>query len=721
MNNFVEVFTAASHHNVLALVAQIAVLLFTARLFGEVAQRLGQPAVIGELLAGITLGPSCLGNIFPFIVGYIIPAKPVQGYLLESIGLIGAMFLLLITGLETDLNLIRRHARTAIGVSLGGILITFSSGFVLGLSLPDNLVASPEGRLIFSLFMATTLAISAIPVLAKILMDLKLMRWNVGQTMIASGMLDDTIGWIMLSVVAGLASGKIVSALTIFSAVGKVFLFLLFSFTLGQWIVKKSIDFVQDHGISQDRLLTLVVVLTFTWGSLTQSLHLEPILGAFIMGIILGRMPRLPQSVHQKLQSIALGIFAPIFFAVAGLKVNVLNLCTPPLLRVALLVIIVASAGKIVGTYLGARIVGGKDRWTSLCFGAGLNARGAMEIIIATIGLSLGILTQEMFSIIVLMAMATSIMAPFMLRWVISHVKPAEEETKRLQQEKLEETSSIGRIHRVLVPVRSRESFHQSNVTQVIKSRLLQNIGKSTPLSITLLSVDKNVYRNKNTAYLNDLTALFPKHEVVKKAVDSLDVINTILDEAQKDYDLLVLGASEKDADSNHLFSKIIDSVINLSPCLTAVVHADKLVADWAPKNILVPTNGSFAAKRAVEFSFLIPSSEKETVTIFNVIEKNIWRYDAKDEIFQRQLKVAEHMVEDLKELAEAKGIHAMAEVQSGPEPETIILNAAKKKNIDLIILGTDVRPASNRLFLGPRVEYIIKNAPCPVIILNSP
>jgi Kef-type K+ transport system membrane component KefB len=136
-----DIFTAASHHDVLVLLFQLALLLFAARALGEIAQRLGQPSVVGEILAGILLGPSFLSSLIPALGEWIVPQTDVQGYLLEVVSLIGAIFLLLITGLETDLALIRRHARTAIGVSYGGILVTFSSGFALGMLLPDFLLA----------------------------------------------------------------------------------------------------------------------------------------------------------------------------------------------------------------------------------------------------------------------------------------------------------------------------------------------------------------------------------------------------------------------------------------------------------------------------------------------------------------------------------------------------------------------------------------------------
>jgi Kef-type K+ transport system membrane component KefB len=723
MNGTVEIFTAASHQDILALITQIAVLLFTAKLFSEIAQRLGQPSVIGELLAGIILGPSCLGKILPFIHGIVIPATPVQGYLLEAVALIGVMFLLLITGLETDLNLIRRHAKTALGVSFGGILVTFSSGFILGQFLPDFLLTAPDKRTIFSLFIATAMSISAIPVIAKVLMDLNLMRRDIGQIIIAAGMSDDTIGWILLSIVAGLAGGQIISTSTVIGSVGTVLIFIIGSFLIGRWLVKKVLVFVQDEMISHDRLLTLAVVLTFIWGSLTQALHLEPVLGAFVMGILLGQMPRFPQGAHEKLRSIAIGIFSPIFFAVAGLKVNVLNLLQPDLLVIALIVIMIAVVGKVTGTYLGARLIGKKEHWTALSFGAALNARGAMEIIVATIGLSLGILTQEMFSIIVLMAMVTSLMAPSALRYVLRHVKPGKEELDRLKKEELAKESPFGNIHRVLVPVRRRRLADKIDSAQMIKSRILQKISKKTSLSITLLTVDRKKHKTENLKFLKELGELFPDQELTTKAVESRDTLNTILDEAQKDYDLLLLGGSEHRQNEDHLFSRHIDSVVSLSPIITMVVQSREVPQDWSPKNILVPTNGSLASKNAAQLAFLMCSEGNETVGFLNVLEKDVrrsWRDEINDAAFKRQMETSLRIVEELRGLAETMGVKATVAAEVGTEPETVIAEIAKRDKFDLIILGTDVRPASERLFLGPRVEAILKTAPCPVVVLNS-
>lgn len=719
------VFTAAEHHDVLVLVIQIGILLLSARGLGELAQRFNQPAVVGEIMAGILLGPSLLSGALPFLGEWIIPQTEVQGYLIEVVSLIGAMFLLLITGLETDIKLVKRHAKTAIGVSYGGITVTFATGFLLGQYLPDFLLADTDERLVFSLFVATAMSISAIPVIAKVLMDLNLMRRDIGQTILAAGMSDDTTGWIMLSVVAGLASGEAVTAGSVLEIVVSVLAFMLISFTIGRWLVRKLLIFVQDEIKSNDALLTLVVVLTFLWGAITQALNLEAVLGAFVMGILFGMMPRLPEDVIHKLESIALGIFAPIFFAVAGLKVNILNLFEPTLILITLIVIAIATLGKVAGTYIGARIIGKKDHWTSLSFGAGLNARGAMEIIIATIGLRLGILSQDMFSIIVVMAMATSLMAPTALRWVLKRVVIGKEEEERLKQEEMAAESLVAGIHRVLLPVRRRDSLPTSQAIQTVEAQILELMGQKTNLSLTLFTVGNEGKKSECEDYLNECAELFNQQEIVTKVVENKKAGNAILDEAQKDYDLLVLGGTEHQggAEHSHLFSPLIDYLVRVAPCPTLIVQSAETNEDWNPERILVPTNGTIASKNAADLGFFIARSDnRREVTVLNIVfdehEKSPWhiRKDKKENL----MNISQDIVSELKELGEAMEVKTQAIVERAETPEQGIGDFSKDNNIDLIILGTNVRPGTHRLYLGPRIENILEKTVCPVLIFNT-
>jgi Kef-type K+ transport system membrane component KefB/nucleotide-binding universal stress UspA family protein len=715
-----EPFTSAPHHDVLLLLVQITLLLFAARAMGEVARRLGQPSVVGEIMAGILLGPSLLSGLVPGLGAWIVPHGALGGYLLEVVSLLGALLLLLITGLETDLGLIRQHARTAIGVSFGGILVTFTSGFALGWYLPDELLAQAgEGhRLVFALFVATAMSISAIPVIAKVLMDMDLMRRDVGQTIIAAGMSDDTIGWMMLSIVAGLAGTGVVTGGAVFQAVGSVVLFMAVSFTLGRWLVKRALDYVQDEVRSPDRLVTLVVVLTFAWAAVTQALGLEAVLGAFVMGILFGQMPRLPQDVHHKLITLSLAVFTPIFFAVAGLKVNVRALLEPRLFLIALLVIAVASGGKIVGTYLGARLIGRRDHWTALSFGAGLNARGAMEIIIATIGLELGILSQDMFSIIVVMAMATSLMAPPALRWVLARVTPEAQELERLRREELAAGSLIAGVHRVLLPVRRRPT---GDPVHSLEARLLERLGRHDPLSLTLLTVGEPGGEAAGMEFLNHLAPRFPTPELSRKAIASQDAARDILEEAQKDYDLLILGATERKQRIDAVFHPIVDRLVRLSPCPTLVVKGGgpPVDDDWSPKRILVPTNGSLAARQAAELAFRL-ADENDVVVILNVVRSSQDPHRAMRGGEEHRFGTAQAIVKDLAEMGQAQGVRTLPLVRIGTEADEVILEVAADIGAGLCVLGTDVRAGSDRLFLGPRVEQVLDGASCPVLVFNA-
>jgi nucleotide-binding universal stress UspA family protein len=554
-------------------------------------------------------------------------------------------------------------------------------------------------------------------------MDMNLMRRDIGQTILAAGMSDDTIGWILLSIVAGIAAGDAVTAGTVFTTVASVLAFLIISFTLGRWMVRKLLIYVQDEVISSDRLLSLVIILAFLWGAITQLLNLEAILGAFVMGIIFGMMPRLPEDVIDKLESLALGIFAPVFFAVAGLKVNIINLFDPTLIIITIIVIGVATLGKVVGTYTGARFFGKKDHWTSLSFGAGLNARGAMEIIIATIGLRLGILSQDMFSIVVVMAIATSLMAPIALRWVLSKVTIGEEEQKRLAKEELEADSLVADIHRVLLPVRTRRTTKgQEKFIQSTEAQILELIGQDSSISLTLYTVAKDKDKTECEAYLDELAGYFNLDEIVKKVVTSDRPGDAIVDEAKKDYDLVVLGATEQSEDHSHLFSPIVDFITRFSPCPTLIVQAGAIAKGWEPERILVPTNGSTESRNAAELAFFIAKSDRnKEVIALNVITNDLTPVQkSKEAYIETRKRFANEAVNELKNLGEAFEVKTEALVRQGSSVEEVITEMAASNAIDLIVVGTNVRPGSNRLYLGPRVENILQMASCPVIVFNT-
>jgi Kef-type K+ transport system membrane component KefB len=698
-----ETFSAASHQEVLQLVVQIAVLLATARFLGGLAQRLGQPQVVGEILAGVVLGPSLLSGLVPWIGEWVLPQTEAQGFMLEVVALIGVMLLLILTGLETDIALIRRRIGVAFGVAVGGLAVPFATGLLLGFALPDDLLVDPSDRTVFALFLATALSISAIPVLAKILMDLDLMRREFGQTVLAAGMIDDITG-----LVTALASAESLSLGSVAQTAAMVGIFIVATVTVGKFLVGRGLDLIQDRFRGRDLILTLVVVLAFGWGALSQALRLEPVIGAFAIGILFGRLSRLPTDVVHKLEGMALAVFAPIFFAVAGLKVNLSSILEPGLLVVALLVIVVATFGKVAGAYAGARWISGQEHWSALAYGAGLNARGAVEIIIATIGLSLGILTTEVFSIIVLMAVVTSLMAPSALRYCLARVAPAVEEETRLAREDMLKNSFLSGLRRVLVPVRPR--IGQVG-TQTIQAVLVARLGQSRDISTTLLAVAGDQDRVMAGAYVSSLRAVFRDQGTRTRIVSSHDPVETILAEAEADYDLLVIGTPTMSPSQDSVFGSVIDDLIKLSKTPTLVVRGENVPDDWSPTRIVVPANASTSSRNAADLAFAIAGSDA-LVTGIHVVTPT--------RLAGMRPSIALDVTADFEIVATRMGQHVQTEVREAEDVETGILDAIEELEADLLVLGTSVRAGTTRLHLGPRVEYLTRLAPCPVVILNT-
>ena len=401
-----------TEHQLLLFWVQLFVLLVGARGLGALARRLGQPQVIGELTAGLLLGPSVLGHIAPDVFQWLFPADPVQRSLLSGVAWLGVLLLLVVTGFETDLTLVRRMGRATARVALGSLLIPVAFGIVLGFSMPAAFVgdAAAADRTVFALFMGTALGISALPVLAAVLTQLGLMRRSIAQAMIAAAMVDDLAGWTLLGVSARLAQSGRVGLDQVAITLAGMALFATFAFTLGQrgidWLLRR----LRQRRSGPRGALTVAVAAALAAGCATQALGLEAVLGAFVAGIVLGRSKFQHDENFTLLDRLTGSFLAPVFFSTAGLRVDLSLLAEPHVALWGVGVLLAASISKFGGAYLGGWFAGLPVR-ERLALGAGLNARGAVEIVVATVGLSIGVLNGASYAVVVLMAMATSIAA----------------------------------------------------------------------------------------------------------------------------------------------------------------------------------------------------------------------------------------------------------------------------------------------------------------------
>jgi Kef-type K+ transport system membrane component KefB len=410
-----------TEEQLLRFLLEVVVLFVAARVGGELAVRVHLPSHIGELVMGIVLGPSLFGVIWPEAFDWLFPADPSQRALLDVVGWIAVILLVLLAGLETRLGIMRRAGRAAIGASVGGFVLPFAVGFALGLAAPEALVPSSIGGPLFATFIATAMSISAIPVIARILSDLDLYRTAVGMVILAAALASDVLGWIIVSLVSGWAGdteGPSVSSIVLWTAV-----FLVAGYLVGRPVVAACMRLARERLRMPFAEPAMMLLLVFAGAAATQAIGIHLVLGALVIAILIGRTQRGPSSAVDGVTSIAMGFFAPLFFAYTGLKVDLTTL-DGAALAFGAAAVVVACAGKVVGGGIGAR-AGGLPTWEALAVGFGLNARGAMELVIATIGLSIGVLTEASYAILVLIAVVTTIMAAPTLRWCMRRAGPA--------------------------------------------------------------------------------------------------------------------------------------------------------------------------------------------------------------------------------------------------------------------------------------------------------
>lgn len=415
-------------HSLLLFLLQVSLLLLLAILLGRLAARVGLPAIVGELSAGVLVGPSLLGWLTPDLSSWLFPAVPDQAHLLDAVGQIGVLLLVGLTGVEMDMGMIRRRGATAARISVAGLVIPLGLG--IGLGYPLAALLDIEGdTAVFALFLGVAMCVSAIPVIAKTLMDMRLMHRNVAQLTLASGMVDDAVGWFLLSIVSALAIGGLTGA-KVALALAYLVLVVLLAVLVGRPLVRTVLRLSRG---SAEQTAAIAAVLILLAAAGTQALGLEAVFGAFLCGMLIGSGGESVRARTAPLRTVVLAVLAPVFFATAGLRIDLRALAHPMILAAAAIVLCTAIVGKFAGAYLGARL-SRLTRWEALALGAGMNARGVIEVIVAMVGLRLGILNTATYTIVVLVAVVTSIMAPPLLRIAMKRVDvtPEEEARRRL-------------------------------------------------------------------------------------------------------------------------------------------------------------------------------------------------------------------------------------------------------------------------------------------------
>ncbi|SFQ25538.1 cation:proton antiporter [Parafilimonas terrae] len=394
-----------SSEEVLNFLIIVSVILAAARILGEICKKLKQPAVIGEIFAGILLGPSLFGAFFPNTFQHVFISQPRSYAAFDGLANVGIILLMFIAGFEVDLKQIRKQGKQAASISILGLIFPFMLGFATVYFFYDNLFSSAESnRGIAAMFFGTALSITALSVIAKILLDMDMLRSKIGNLILTAAMINDFLGWILFSIIIQLMNtGKQEGS---FTSVSMVLLYTGVLLTIGRWLVDK-ILMIASKFFSIGVMITLAVCLCLLSAVLTEFLGVRGIFGAFIMGVAVGDSKFFPEKLQQILHQFVINIIAPLFFASIGLRVNFIANFN---IEIILITVLIASVAKIIGSGIGGRISGlSKNESNIIAFG--MNARGSQEIVLGALALQAKIIDEQVFVALIVMTIVSILIA----------------------------------------------------------------------------------------------------------------------------------------------------------------------------------------------------------------------------------------------------------------------------------------------------------------------
>jgi Kef-type K+ transport system membrane component KefB/mannitol/fructose-specific phosphotransferase system IIA component (Ntr-type) len=402
-----------SGNDIVVLFLGIALMLGTGRVLGELFRRVRLPAVVGEILAGICIGPSLLGRIAPDFFQWIFPAGTRGSTAMEAIVYMGVVFLLLVAGLEVDLSTVLKQGRSVFAMSAFNIALPFALGFGLALFAPGLFGRGDD--IVLALFIGVALSITALPIIAKILLDMRLFHTDFGMLVLASAMINDLFGWIVFSVIVQLAStgafdvGSVAKTALLSIAVAVTIL------TAVRALINQALPWIERHTEWPGGVIAFVVSIGLVCSAVTEAIGIHAIFGAFLAGIAIGDSPHLREHTKDIINQFINNIFAPLFFVSIGLRVDFLSNFDPVL---TLILIALAFGGKFAGSLIGGRLAGVPLR-DSLLTGSAMSALGAMGIIIGIMALRFGIIPESTYVSIVIMALATSMLSGPLIRFFL--------------------------------------------------------------------------------------------------------------------------------------------------------------------------------------------------------------------------------------------------------------------------------------------------------------
>jgi Kef-type K+ transport system membrane component KefB/nucleotide-binding universal stress UspA family protein len=678
----------------LVLWAQVALLLAAARLLGALVRRFGQPDIVGSLLAGVLLGPSVLGQAWPLAHHWFMaPDDPTQRHLLGAVTGFSLLMLLIVLGAEVDLGLLRRLGRAAASVSAGSIVLPAAAGIAVAWLLVNQLSPSAAHSAAAAVAIGGALSVSSLPVVARIVIELRLGRRDAGQLAIAAASANDVYGFgllVALSIMVG-SAGLVDVVLPI---AGLVVLGALLVFG-GQRLVDRLLRAVRRGGPNVAGSLTVSVVFAIGLAAAAEAMHIDAALGAFAGGVVLGRSRFQHGPAMRSLETYAAAIFAPLYFASAGLQVDVTLLASGPVIVALLVVLAVAVASKFAGAAAGGALAGLPARQCS-ALGVALNGRGAMQIIIGTAALSMGAIDETGLTIILLISIVTSMVVSPTLRRTIGDWPGSAGEQERVAHEDRLDKNVIVKGQRLLLPTRGSPN---AQAAALVMDRVWPPESELTLLTIadgaaSALAADGGEPASE--------IQLHTDRQVRRLRIDADNVVDAILAEANLGYGVIGVGTVE-DPEPGRLLAPGISELLNRSPLPLLIVRratAGLPTGDF--RRVVAAVNGTAASRAAQEIAHSLASRGGAGVDLLHVVT----RPDGSAQ------QAADAVLIHASEVARAHGVRAGTAQRTGTAAGAQIVDYVDDVGADAVVVGTRVRRLGDRPFLGHTVEHVLEHCP---------
>jgi Kef-type K+ transport system membrane component KefB len=588
------------------LLAQIVMIILVARLFGWIFKKIGQPTVIGEIIAGIVLGPSLVGLYFPGFSAAIFPVESLGNLkFLSQIGLILFMFVI---GMELDIKVLKNKASEAIVISHASIVIPFAMGIGLSYFVYNKFAPAGVEFLSFSLFMGIAMSITAFPVLARIVQERGIHKTKLGSIVITCAAADDITAWCLLAVVIAIVkAGNFIGSLYVISLAVLYVLTMIF-------IVKPFLKRIGDLYGSKDNIGKPVMAIFFLFLILssyaTEVIGIHALFGAFMMGSIMPEVSKFRMIFIEKVEDVAVILLLPLFFVYTGLQTEIGLINDPYLWKVTAAIIAVAVIGKFLGSALAARFVG--QNWKdSLTIGALMNTRGLMELIVLNIGLELKVLTPEVFAMMVIMALVTTFMtgpALDFINFVFKNKEVSEAEEVTTQNK-----------YRILISFGNNE---KGKSLLRLANSLTKKQKKSSDITAMHLSLSDELHSfNIEDKEKSSFEPIFEESEQLNLEISTIfkvtnDIETEIVDVANHgDYDLLLVGLGKSIFEGT-----LLGRVVGFT---TRIINPDRLIDKFTGKEGLFENSPfdertrQIAAKTKLPLGILIDKELQELDQVF--------------------------------------------------------------------------------------------------------